>query len=56
VSGGTYRSVQVALPDASLTVVDVPVPEPGPGQVRVAVEACGVCHTDSNSSPDSNPA
>jgi propanol-preferring alcohol dehydrogenase len=25
---------------------DRPLPEPGPGQVRVRVEACGVCHSD----------
>lgn len=25
---------------------DVPVPVPGPGQVRLRVEACGVCRTD----------
>jgi propanol-preferring alcohol dehydrogenase len=25
---------------------DIPTPEPGPGEVRVAVRACGVCHTD----------
>lgn len=24
-----------------------PIPEPGPGQVRLRVEACGVCHSDS---------
>lgn len=29
---GTYRSVQVAEPGASLTGVDVPVREPGPGR------------------------
>jgi hypothetical protein len=22
------------------------VPEPGPGQVRIRVQACGVCHSD----------
>ena len=22
------------------------VPDPGPGEARVAVKACGVCHTD----------
>lgn len=27
-------------------VEEVPVPEPGPGQVRVAVSAAGVCHSD----------
>ncbi len=25
---------------------DRPVPEPGPGEVRIAVQACGVCHSD----------
>jgi propanol-preferring alcohol dehydrogenase len=25
---------------------DLPTPEPGPGEVRLAVRACGVCHTD----------
>lgn len=43
----TFRSVQVAEPGGPLTIVDREVREPGPGQVRVAVEACGVCHTDS---------
>ena len=27
-------------------VVDVPIPEPGPGQVRIKVEAAGVCLSD----------
>ncbi|HEX5655788.1 MAG TPA: alcohol dehydrogenase, partial [Polyangiales bacterium] len=29
-----------------LQLVERDVPEPGPGQVRIAVEACGVCHSD----------
>lgn len=29
-----------------LALEDRPVPEPGPGQVRLKVEACGVCRTD----------
>jgi D-arabinose 1-dehydrogenase-like Zn-dependent alcohol dehydrogenase len=29
-----------------LELVERKVPEPGPGQVRVRVEACGVCHSD----------
>jgi len=33
----------VGVPVSTETVV---VPEPGPGEVRVAVRACGVCHTD----------
>jgi D-arabinose 1-dehydrogenase-like Zn-dependent alcohol dehydrogenase len=33
--------------DHRLDLRDVAVPEPGPGQVRIKVEACGVCHSDS---------
>jgi D-arabinose 1-dehydrogenase-like Zn-dependent alcohol dehydrogenase len=40
------RAVQVAAHEAPFELVDVPLREPGPGQVRVAVEACGVCHSD----------
>ena len=29
-----------------LALADLPNPEPGPGQVRLRVQACGVCHTD----------
>ena len=29
-----------------VTVTTVVVPDPGPGEALVAVEACGVCHTD----------
>ena len=29
-----------------LRVEDVPLPEPGPREIRVRVEACGVCPTD----------
>jgi len=29
-----------------LVLVELPVPEPQPGQVRLRVQACGVCHTD----------
>jgi NADPH:quinone reductase-like Zn-dependent oxidoreductase len=30
----------------SLRVVERTIPEPGPGQVRIRVDACGICHTD----------
>jgi propanol-preferring alcohol dehydrogenase len=42
---GTYKAVEVAAP-GMLRVVERPVSEPGPGQVRIRVEACGICHTD----------
>jgi alcohol dehydrogenase len=42
----TMSAVQVSEVNAPLRVVDLPEPSPGPGQVRIAVEACGVCRTD----------
>lgn len=33
-------------PVESLVPAELPVPEPGPGEVRIRVEACGVCRTD----------
>jgi alcohol dehydrogenase, propanol-preferring len=44
--GSTYKAVEVSAPGI-LRVVERAVPEPGPGQVRIRVEACGICHTDS---------
>jgi alcohol dehydrogenase, propanol-preferring len=32
--------------DNPLALSELPPPEPGPGQVRLRVQACGVCHTD----------
>jgi propanol-preferring alcohol dehydrogenase len=42
---GTYKAVEVSSPGV-LRVVERQVSEPGPGQVRIRVEACGICHTD----------
>ncbi|HEY7115805.1 MAG TPA: alcohol dehydrogenase [Tepidisphaeraceae bacterium] len=41
------RAVQVARPGGPLELVERPVPIPGPGQVRIKVQACGICHSDS---------
>ena len=41
-----YRVVEASAP-GQLTLVERPLVEPGPGQVRIRVEAAGVCHTDS---------
>ncbi len=41
------RAVQVARPGAALELVEREIPQPGPGTVRIKVEACGVCHSDS---------
>ncbi|MFF5025167.1 alcohol dehydrogenase [Streptomyces collinus] len=42
----TYRAAQVTAPNGTFEVVERDVPQPGPGQVRIAVEACGICHSD----------
>jgi len=41
------RYVQVEKANAPLKLVTREVPEPRAGEVRVQVEACGVCHSDS---------
>ena len=42
----TYRAVEVARPGL-LQLTQRPLKEPTAGQVRIRVEACGVCHSDS---------
>ena len=42
----SYRAAVVREFGSPLTIERVPMPELGPGQVRVKVEACGLCHTD----------
>lgn len=42
----TMRAVQVTEPGAPLTLVEREIPQAGPGQVRIRVNACGVCHSD----------
>src|SRR5450631_71807 len=42
----TYRAAVVHGFGSPLTVEQVPMPELGSGQVRVKVQACGLCHTD----------
>jgi D-arabinose 1-dehydrogenase-like Zn-dependent alcohol dehydrogenase len=41
------RAVQVARAGGPLELVEREMPEPARGEVRVRVEACGVCHGDS---------
>ncbi|MFE7524388.1 alcohol dehydrogenase catalytic domain-containing protein [Kitasatospora sp. NPDC057542] len=43
---GLQRAVRIAAPGAAPELSEVPVREPGPEAVRIAVEACGVCHSD----------
>lgn len=43
----TMRVVQISRPNGPFEIVERPIPEPGAGSVRVKVEACGICHSDS---------
>jgi len=40
------KAVQISKPGGNFEVVERPIPEPGPRQVRIKVEACGICHSD----------
>jgi D-arabinose 1-dehydrogenase-like Zn-dependent alcohol dehydrogenase len=42
----TMRAVELPAVGAPLRLTQRPVPQPGPGEVRVRVEACGVCGSD----------
>lgn len=41
------QSAQVSAPGGAFTLVESEAPRPGRGQVRIAVDACGICRTDS---------
>jgi D-arabinose 1-dehydrogenase-like Zn-dependent alcohol dehydrogenase len=41
------RAVQVSGANAPFEVIVRDVPDPGPRQVRIKVQACGICHSDS---------
>lgn len=40
------KAVQISKPHGNFEVVERPTPEPSRGQVRIKVEACGICHSD----------
>lgn len=42
----TYRVAQVTALNGTFELAEREVPQPGPGEVRIAVEACGICHSD----------
>jgi D-arabinose 1-dehydrogenase-like Zn-dependent alcohol dehydrogenase len=41
------RVVQVPHPNGPFELVERGIPEPGTGSVRIKVQACGICHSDS---------
>jgi D-arabinose 1-dehydrogenase-like Zn-dependent alcohol dehydrogenase len=44
---GTMKVAQVSGPGGDFQVVEREIPKPGRGEVRIKVQACGVCHSDS---------
>ncbi len=42
----TMKAAQITRPGAEFELVERPIPEPSHGQVRIRVEACGICHSD----------
>jgi D-arabinose 1-dehydrogenase-like Zn-dependent alcohol dehydrogenase len=44
--GTRMRAVQVAKAGGPFELVEREVPEPAAGEVRIRVEACGICHSD----------
>jgi D-arabinose 1-dehydrogenase-like Zn-dependent alcohol dehydrogenase len=43
---GTMKVAQISKPGAGFEIVEREIPEPGAGEVRIRVQACGVCHSD----------
>ena len=43
---GSMTVAQVSKPGMGFQIVEREIPEPGAGQVRIKVQACGVCHSD----------
>jgi D-arabinose 1-dehydrogenase-like Zn-dependent alcohol dehydrogenase len=40
------KAAQIAKRGGDFEIVEREIPQPGPGQVRIKVQACGVCHSD----------
>jgi len=43
---GTMKVALISKPGAGFQIIEREIPEPGFGQVRIKVQACGVCHSD----------
>src|SRR5467141_2327996 len=42
----TMKVVQVPKPGGDFEITEREIPRPGPGEVRIKVQACGICHSD----------
>ena len=43
---GLMKAVQIPKGGADFQIVERNIPEPHRGQVRIKVQACGICHSD----------
>ena len=46
IATATMKVAHVSHPGAEFQIVEREIPKPGAGQVRIKVQACGVCHSD----------
>ena len=44
----SMRAVRIVEVGQPLALCEVPTPEPGPGEIRVKVQAAGICHSDAH--------
>jgi alcohol dehydrogenase, propanol-preferring len=42
----TMKVAQATTAGGPFEIMERPIPEPGHGQIRIKVEACGICHSD----------
>ncbi len=42
----TMQAMQISKPGGRFEKVERPIPRPGPREIRIQVEACGMCHSD----------
>ena len=45
-AAGRMKVARVPKPGADFEIVECEIPKPGARQVRIKVEACGICHSD----------
>jgi propanol-preferring alcohol dehydrogenase len=50
----TYRAIQITSP-GKFELVNRPLKHPPAGRVRLRVEACGICHSDSGTVEEAIP-
>ena len=42
----TMRVAQIPKPGGDFEIVEREIPKPGPAEIRIKVQACGICHSD----------